>query len=299
MGIVRKFLADESGFLPLIGGLLGKMVGSALTMGAGGAVGAGSVVGGLLGSAAGQHVANKKAVSGDLRRQLRLNRLSQRGQYKEIRREAAKGMFHPLELLRAGGGIAGSTPLASTMVQSMAAQNNSFDQIDRLLTGQVAAAARASQLKNNIERIKADEARRGTLRKGAPDEEYVQRQPHGPGTPMARPTVWNGGSITLVGPNGPAKFPKRYADYFGVKDGDPLTIDLMEQLVGDEVGQLIFADIAANIGLGIRVGDDRHKDRTLGNMTGSFSSMFDRKPLTSPTMRIPDPEPGWMDRMYK
>ena len=141
--LVREFLRNEDGFFSIIGGLLGKMAGSALTMGAGGAVGAGAGIGGMIGSALGSRLDKKQSMRDDLSFATR--------DYKRMR---ALGFTHS-EIAGAGDAGASNTQQAimGNQANQMAAlkEQQKFDAEQRALDRQLAITQTAMQTGASIE----------------------------------------------------------------------------------------------------------------------------------------------------
>lgn len=139
--MIRRFLKDESGFIgailgPALGGLIGAGTGKALAV----------AVGGALGKAFDKKQADSKQAAYDANSYVRMSEAAQRAG------------LHPLEVLRAGdpGQSTGRMQFGTTAVMQ-----NSFDQIESILTGDYAAEKRREEMRDELLRIDIEQAQRG------------------------------------------------------------------------------------------------------------------------------------------
>lgn len=148
--MIREFLKNEDGFLGLLGTLAGGILGSAATAGAGGAVGwgvgLGRALGGAVGNALGERRAQKKQAAYDA------------NSYVRMADAARRAGLNPLEVLRAGdpGRTTGRMQFGTSAVMQ-----NSFDQIESILTGDHAAEQRRQEMRDELLRIDIEQAQRG------------------------------------------------------------------------------------------------------------------------------------------
>jgi hypothetical protein len=278
MHAVHEFLKNEDGFFGLLGGLIG------------GALGLGATGTGLLSAGAsllGNNYLSRKAAGRDYQMRANLSKAELRDYYKTLSEEAVKGGFHPLEALRATGGPGGAAPFdTGGGIMSMTARQNAFDTVEEVLTGQAAEVARDEKLKNQVERIAADESRTGEIRQdyGKNADDYADWQ--GP----LQPWNQNYGRMVLNGREVPV--PQTLMDYFEVPQGAPMTMDFIEQIVGDEAGQVAFLDWVGEIGFAVKAPDVKQPGfaREIWNaFKNDMSKLF--KPVEEEKAPVPAPAP--------
>jgi hypothetical protein len=136
-----EFYRNENGFLgQLIGASLGKLIGG----GTGKAIA--TAIGGAIGKKADERSGQRKEDE----------RYSD--SYVRMAEAAKKAGLNPLEVLRAGDPAA-----TGPRIMSSAAASNSFDQIDRILSGQAAADRASQKLRDELMRVDIDRARTGAF----------------------------------------------------------------------------------------------------------------------------------------
>lgn len=211
------------------------------------------------------------------------NRLEM-AKYKNLRKAAEAGGFHPLAVLQAGGSV--NMQAGPRLLTSLSA-SNAFDALEDEYTGEAEKQRKRVQVEDEIrelerERLKYEVASSmrtrptiGTI--GTMDEGGTRNG--GPGQrPEQRPGYWSGDTIPVVGPtNDVLRMPVRLAERLGLKQWDPLIADDMEGLAGDEVSQAMFADWLVSNGLKVRGGNEDGKEiYTTGDLWDSITSRLPR-----------------------
>jgi len=153
---------------------LGKTIGGGLGSAVAGPIG--GVIGGSLGDSAqdwftengadlfsglGRSLGSDLATGYETRRALGKDRQWDAGRFQRLKRDAEAGDFNAYAALMATGNSNGEQ--SGNRISTMALRDNSFDQIDAILTGQAAEDRNRQKVRDELERIELDERRRGQI----------------------------------------------------------------------------------------------------------------------------------------
>lgn len=276
---IREFLSDESGFLTA---LLPALVGGA------GASATGTALATAAGTLGDQYLSNRA----DAKTVAYQNNLNIR-QFRRLRRAADKGGIHVLEALRSGASVPAQAP---PRLMSTLARTDAFDELESVLTGEQAAQDKRVQIEDEIRERELDLLRHrvaGTMTNQAspnhgrpPVETFPNFEADKSGRPQQRPGYWSGKTIPVNTPTHTVQMPVAIADRLGLKAWDPVTSQDLEDLTGDELSQLFFADYFGTNALKVREGN------TDGEETTTSGDMFDALSPPQPG-RLPQSSIRW------